>query len=324
MKKIVFSGIRPSGKLHLGNYLGAIKNWIALQETHQAIFAVVDLHGMTTPYDPSKRQEEIREVVIDYLAAGLDPKKCLIIVQSHVPEHLELAWILGSITPVSWLERIPTFKEKIKKHPDYVNLGLLSYPVLMAADILLYKANEVPVGEDQVPHIELSREIAKKFNGTYQNIFPLPKPILSSGKRIMSLKNPLEKMSKTGDESIALSDLPKEIENKLKKAVTDTGADKDVKSPGVINLFTLMQEFSKPSTYAKFQEEHQKGVIKYSALKTQLAKDIADYFHDFRQKREELIKNPKIVDQILTRSEKEAQRIASKNLREIKKAVGLI
>ncbi|MBU1167016.1 tryptophan--tRNA ligase, partial [Patescibacteria group bacterium] len=314
----------PSGKLHLGNYLGAIKNWINLQETHQAVYAVVDLHGMTTPYDPSTRQAEIREVVVDYSAAGLDPKKCLIIVQSHIPEHLELAWILSTVTPVSWVERVPTYKEKVEKHPDYVNLGLLSYPALMAADILLYKADEVPVGEDQIPHIELTREIAKRFNKTFANILPYPKPVLSHGKRIMSLKNPLEKMSKTGDESIALSDSPEEIEKKIKRAVTDTGDDTATKSPGVANLFTLLSEFSKPSVFAQFQKEHQQGTLRYSDLKAQLAQDIAVYFAPFRKKRKELLENPEQVDAILESSETEARRIAKKNLKEIKKVCGLI
>ncbi|MBU1118510.1 tryptophan--tRNA ligase [Patescibacteria group bacterium] len=323
MEKTLFSGLRPSGRIHLGNYLGAIKNWVLMQETHHAIYSVVDLHGMTTPYDPSKRQEEIREVVIDYLAAGLDPDKCIIFVQSHVPEHVELAWILGSITPVSWLERVPTFKEKVEKHPDFVNLGLFSYPVLMAADILLYKAEEVPVGEDQVPHIELTRQIAKKFNTTFADLFPYPKPILSQGKRIMSLKHPDQKMSKTGDDGIALSDTPEEIKHKIKRAVTDTGDNTQTKSPGVANLFTLLAEFSKPSTFAEFQDAHNKGDLKYSDLKETLAKDIADYFAPFREKRAELLENPKKVDDILEKGTTEARRIAEKNMREIRKACGL-
>lgn len=323
MKKTLFSGIRPSGKIHLGNYLGAIKNWLALQETRRAVFAVVDLHGMTTPFDPAKRQNEIREVLADYLALGLDPKKCLIIVQSHLPEHLELAWILSTITPVSWLERVPTFKEKIREHPGFVNLGLLSYPVLMAADILLYKAEEVPVGDDQVPHIELTREIAKKFNSTFADIFPYPKPILSSGKRIMSLTHPNEKMSKTGDEGIALSDEPSEIARKMKRAVTDTGEKGDAISPGTANLFTLLAEFTEPSVYEKFKRTQEAGTIRYSELKEALAKKIATYFKPYREKRAKLLADPKKIDRILAASEKAARRIAEKNLVEIKKACGL-
>jgi len=166
MKPLIFSGIRPSGRLHIGNYFGAIKTWLKLQEEAECIFAVVDYHGITTPFEPEEMAKEKYEVVLDYLAAGIDPKKSALIIQSHVPEHTELAWILGTITPVSWLERVPTYKEKVAQHPGYVNLGLLSYPVLMAADILIYKSNLVPVGEDQLPHIELTREIFSLARGS--------------------------------------------------------------------------------------------------------------------------------------------------------------
>ena len=191
----IFSGIRPSGKLHLGNYLGAIKNWLELQDKHECIYGVVDLHALTTPYNPKELKQDIKDLTLDLLALGLDPQKSTLIIQSHIPEHLELAWIFSSIINISELNRIPTFKEKTKQHPDNINLGLLSYPVLMAADILIYKANLVPVGEDQLPHIELTNKIGEKFNKEFDYDFPRVKPLLTEGARIMSLKDPSKKMS---------------------------------------------------------------------------------------------------------------------------------
>lgn len=321
--KRIFSGIRPSGKLHLGNYLGAIQSWIDLQETHEAIYAVVDLHGLTTPFDPKTRQAEIRDVVLDYLAAGIDPEKSMIIIQSHVPEHLELAWILACHTPLSWIDRIPTFKEKKEKHPENINLGLLSYPVLMAADILLYKSYAVPVGEDQVPHIELARQIAKRFNSKYGNIFPLPKEILSDGKRIMSLKNPLEKMSKTGGAGIALSDSPDNIREKIKKAVTASDGNDLSAAPGVANLLTLMGAFSKKDVVTAYKKDFEDGTIRYGDMKNQLAEDIVTYLAPFREKRAELAASPVEVDQILDQSTTKARAIAQQTLSEVKAAIGL-
>src|SRR3972149_3813207 len=202
-KKRVFSGIRATGRLHLGNYLGAVKGMLALQETHDCVFSVVDLHTITTPYDPKTLQESIRNIVLDYLAAGLDPKKCKLEIQSKVPEHVELAYLLSTIYPVSRLEDLPTYKDKKAQFPDYVNLGLLYYPVLMAADILLYKAELVPVGVDQEPHLEVAREIARKFNsmfpsthstssgqagsGQVELTFPEPKRFDTPGRYVPSL-----------------------------------------------------------------------------------------------------------------------------------------
>lgn len=321
--KRIFSGIRPSGKLHLGNYLGAIQSWIDLQETHDAIYAVVDLHGLTTPFDPQKRQSEIHDVVLDYLAAGLDPKKSSIVIQSHIREHLELAWILACHTPLSWVDRIPTFKEKKEKHPQNINVGLLSYPVLMAADILLYKSNAVPVGEDQVPHIELTRQIAKRFNAKYGEIFPIPQEILSEGKRIMSLSDPGSKMSKTGGAGIALSDSPDEIRKKIKKAVTATNGDKLADSPGVANLFILMEHFSPKEVYADFMKSFKDGSIRYGDMKEQLATDIIEHLAPFRERRAELEADPAKVSKIISEGELHARTIAEKTLQEVKEAIGL-
>ncbi|OHA43991.1 MAG: tryptophan--tRNA ligase, partial [Candidatus Taylorbacteria bacterium RIFCSPLOWO2_12_FULL_44_15c] len=238
----VFSGIRPSGKLHLGNYLGAIKNWIELQDkADQAIFAVVDYHGITTPYDPKTYQQQIMDTVLDYLAAGINPDKALLIRQSKVPQHTELAWLFNTITSVGWLDRLPTYKEQLEK-TGVNNMGLLDYPVLMAADILAEKSNLVPVGEDQLAHIDVTNEIAKRFNSMFGQTFEPVKAHLAEGARIMSLQDPTKKMSKTGDEGIALSDDPDTIRAKIKKAVTDSGKEVkyDEKSkPAISNLLTI-------------------------------------------------------------------------------------
>jgi tryptophanyl-tRNA synthetase len=325
MKPRVFSGIRPSGRLHIGNYFGAILNWLKLQDEADCIFAVVDYHGMTTPYDPKEMMKEKYEVVLDYLAAGIDPKKSTLIVQSHVPEHTELAWILGTITPVSWLERVPTFKEKIALHPEYVNLGLLSYPVLMAADILIYKSNIVPVGEDQLPHIELAREIANRFNKMFGKTFPLPKEALTKGARIMSLDDPTKKMSKTGGGGILLSDTPEQIWKKLAPAVTDPARKRatDPGTPEICNIYNLHKIMSLPEQIKMVADSCRRAKFGCLDCKKILAKNIADEFEGFRKKRKELEKNPKKVQEILRVGAERARKLAAETLAEVKKKTGL-
>lgn len=340
----VFSGLRPTGKLHIGNYLGAVKNWLKLQEEHECIFGVVDYHGMTTPFKPEELKKNTQDFVLDLLAAGIDPEKCSLIIQSQIPQHTELAWILGTITPVSWLEKIPTYKEKIALHPQYVNLGLLSYPVLMAADILIYKANLVPVGEDQLPHIELTNMIAKRFNNMFRVIltntdtdgqiqtkdsmkvkdfFPEVKPLLTKASRIMSLQGSSKKMSKTGDEGIFLSDSPDEIRRKIKSAVTDSGKEikfDEEKKPAVSNLLIIYSELS--GSPIKEIEKKFDGK-NYAEFKKDLAEVIIDALEPFRKKRAELEKNPEYVKEVLTRGRENAILIAEKNLGEVKQKIGL-
>lgn len=325
MKPRVFSGIRPSGRLHIGNYFGAIENWLKLQDEADCIFAVVDYHGMTTPYDPKEMMKEKYEVVLDYLAAGIDPKKSTLIVQSRVPEHTELAWILGTITPVSWLERVPTFKEKIALHPEYVNLGLLSYPVLMAADILIYKSNIVPVGEDQLPHIELAREIANRFNKMFGKTFPLPKEALTKGARIMSLSDPTKKMSKTGGGGILLSDTPEQIWKKLAPAVTDPARKRaiDPGNPEICNIYSLHKILSLPEQIKMVADSCRHAKFGCLDCKKILAKNIADEFENFRKKRKELEKNPEKVQEILRVGAAKARKLAAETLAEVKKKTGL-
>jgi len=331
----VFSGIRPSGKLHLGNYLGAIKNWLELQNSaQQCIFAVVDYHGITTPYDPKTYQQQVMDVILDYLAAGVDPKKSLLIRQSKVPQHTELAWIFNTITPVGWLERLPNYREKVeqveessdKNAKSYQNnLGLLAYPVLMAADIFIYKSNLVPVGEDQLLHLNLTNEIGSKFNHVFGEIFPNVKAHLATGARIMSLQDPTKKMSKTGDDGIALSDEPNVIRAKLKKATTDSGKevtfDKD-KKPGISNLMTMYALLDSSVKNLKQIEEKYAGKS-YADFKNDLAEIAVEFLKPFQQKRKELEKNMGEVMTILTESEESAKLIASSTLKEVKQKMGV-
>lgn len=322
----VFSGIRPSGKLHLGNYLGAIKNWIELQnKAEQAIFAVVDYHGITTPFDPKTYHEQVMDVVLDYLAAGVNPDKALLIRQSKVPQHTELAWIFNTITPVSWLDRLPTYKEQLAKSPKYNHMGLLDYPVLMAADILIYKSNLVPVGEDQMPHIDLTNEIGKKFNSMFGQTFEPVKAHLAPGAKIMSLQDPTKKMSKTGDEGIALSDSPTEIGKKIMSAVTDSGKevlhDED-KKPGISNLMTIYALLD-PNIKNLKQIETMYDGKSYAEFKSDLAEVVVNFLKPFQEKYAELKKNPDYVEHILTKSEEKARELSGATISEVKQKMGL-
>jgi len=322
--QVVFSGIRPSGRLHIGNYLGAIKNWLELQDKNQCIYAVVDYHAITTPFDPKTIGEETRDTILDYLAAGLDPKKSLLIVQSQIPEHTELAWIFASTTPLSWFERVPTYKEKVEMHAKHVNLGLLAYPALMAADILLYKATEVPVGQDQLPHLELTNDIARRFNKQFGKTFSEVKPILGKGAKILSLQDPRKKMSKTGDESVGLTDSPEEIERKIKKAVTDSGTNivyNPKEKPAISNLINIYHLFS--GVDIKDIEKKYKGKG-YGAFKQALTEIVIEGLKPFREKRKKLEKDKTYVDAMLKESHKRARDIASKTLSEVKEKIGLI
>ena len=324
----ILSGIRPSGKLHLGNYLGAIKNWIELQNSpdiERAVFAVVDYHGITTPFDPKTYRQQVMDAVLDYLAAGINPEKSLLIRQSKIPQHTELAWIFNTITPVSWLDRLPTYKEKIEQtHGKYTHMGILDYPVLMAADILIYKSNLIPVGDDQLPHIDLTNEIAKKFNHLFGETFQAVKPHLSEGARIMSLQDPAKKMSKTGDEGIALSDEPDVVREKIKKAVTDSNKeikfDED-KKPAISNLLTIYQLLS-----GRAVEEIEKDYDgkTYADFKNDLAEVVVNFLKPFQKKYSELKNNMDYVEKVLTQSEERARTIATGTLKEIKEKMGLV
>ncbi len=326
--------MRPSGKLHLGNYLGAIKNWIELQNdpaTTQCIFSAVDLHGITTPYDPATYQQNVKDVLLDYLAAGVDPAKSLIVRQSRIPQHAELMWLFSTISPVSWLERLPNWREKVSqvdamgdRGASYQNnLSLLSYPVLMAADILLYKSDLVPVGEDQLPHVELTNEIGAKFNHLFGGTFPNVKGHIATGARIMSLQDPLKKMSKTGDDGIALSDDADTIRGKIKRAVTDSESevrfDENAK-PAISNLLTIYATLSGKPIPTIEQEYTGKN---YGQFKTDLAEVVVNFLTPFQQRRTELVADAGAFERLLTESEEKARILASSHLEEIQAHMGI-
>ncbi len=322
----IFSGIRPSGKIHLGNYLGAIKNWIDLQDmpdNASVIFGLMDYHAITTPYDPKTFRVQVLETAAEYLATGINPKKSVLMRQSHVPQHTELAWLFNTITPVSWLERLPTYKEKLDQvGGKYNHIGILDYPVLMAADILVYKSNLVPVGDDQKAHIDLANEIAKKFNSMFGETFERIKAPVFEGARIMSLQDVGKKMSKTGDAGIALTDSPDDIRTKVKRAVTDSGSEiknDPQEKPAIANLlgiYHLLAQVSIP-----ILEEQYAGKT-YSEFKNDLAEVIVEYLRPFREQYTELTNDLAGVEAILTKSEERARTLAQETLDDVKSKMG--
>ena len=324
-KKRVFSGIRSSGRLHIGNYLGAVKGMLELQETHDCIFGVVDYHGITTPFIPKNIQKEIREVVLDYLAAGLNPEKCHLMIQSQVPEHVELSYIFATIFPVSRLEQLPTYKDKKLENPGYINLGLLYYPILMAADILLYKAELVPVGKDQLPHIELTREVARRFNQMFGQLFPEPQAHLTKGALVPSLVGQ-GKMSKSVKGSyILLTDDLATIKERLAKMPTDTGKGKVLpKEGGVANLLILVSLFMGEKEKQNYEKQYLGEGIRYGNLKEKLAQAIFKEIQPIQEKRKYFEKHPEEVAKILEEGRVYCSKVAQQTLLEVKKAMGLV
>lgn len=326
MKKRVFSGMRPTGELHIGHYLGPLQNWVDFQDKYQCFYFVADLHALTTlkPNHTKDIKKNTIEMVADWLACGLDPKKSTIFVQSKVPEHSELALLLGMTTPISWLLRCPTFKEQARENPDNVNYGLLGYPVLQAADIVIYKAELVPVGKDQMPHVEMAREVVRVFNRKFGKTFPEPKGLLSKLPKIMGLDRPMEKMSKSfGPQNyIGLSDSPKEIKEKIKKAVTDIGPSAKM-SPGVKNLFKFLEIFADKKTNNYFRKLYKKKVLKYSELKEVLGEEISKKLAPIREKRTQVLSKRGYIEDILEEGNKKARKIAQETLSEVKAKMGL-
>jgi len=323
----IFSGIQPTGTIHIGNYLGAIKQWVELQEKNECIFCIVDLHALTAPFNPKKLQELILEKAITYLAAGINPEKSIIFVQSHIKEHTELNWLLSVVTPVGDLIRMIQYKEKAKKFAQNLNAGLLNYPVLMAADILLYQTEVVPVGEDQKQHVELARTIARKFNQKFGETFKIPEARLPKmGAKIMSLTQPTKKMSKSDSQEsyIGLFDEPEIIKSKIIKAVTDTG--KAIKynpelKPGISNLLTIYSLFSDKTIKEIERKFKNKG---YAEFKKQLTDLLILKLEPFRRKRKELLQREVYVKEILAQGARRAQILARSTLQDVKKKMGLI
>mgnify|MGYP001578007049 CR=1 FL=1 len=322
----ILSGIQATGSLHIGNYLGAIKQWIELQNNNECVFFIADLHSLTIPYKPENLKKNILEVAVAYLAAGVNPEKSILLVQSHVKEHAELAWLLNTITPMGELERMTQYKEKSKLFKKNINAGLFDYPVLMAADILLYKTQAVPVGEDQVQHVELARTIARKFNKKFGEVFIEPKAILSEfGARIMALDDPKKKMSKSsGPQSyVSLFDEPEIITKKIMAAVTDTKKDIEYnlkKKPGISNMLVIYSLITKRKIEELERQFRGKG---YAEFKKSLAEELVKFLEPFRKKRDELLTKEDDVKNILEMGAKRARAIAEQTMQEVRSKMGL-
>ncbi len=326
MKKRVFSGIQPTGNIHIGNYLGATRHWAANQDNYDNIFCIVDLHAITVQQDPKVLKDKIREATGLLLAAGIDPRKSIVFIQSHVHEHSELAWILNCFIPMGWLGRMTQYKEKSGKQREQVSVGLFDYPALMAADILLYDTDVVPVGDDQKQHVELARDAAQRFNNFYGNVFTLPEPRIGDvGARIMGLDDPTKKMSKSEEgpnHAIALLDKPDIIRAKIMRATTDSLKEVrfDEKRPGIYNLLTIYQIFTggkKKDIEAKFEG---KG---YGDFKKALAEVIIEGLRPLQERYNKVASEPGYLDSVLTEGAAKARPLAQKKLAKVHQVVGL-
>ena len=326
MKKRVFSGIQPSGDLHLGNYLGALKRWVDAQDETDNIFCIVDMHAITVPQDPIELRKKIRELAAIYFAAGLDPQKSTVFVQSDISAHAELGWILNCFTPTGWLNRMTQFKDKAGDQQESVSAGLYDYPVLMAADILLYDTDEVPVGEDQKQHVELTRDIAQRFNGIYGETFKLPEPKISQiAARVMSLDDPTKKMSKSNPSAgsrINLLDDPELIRSKIMKATTDSeGVVKfDASRPGVYNLLEIYENLTGLSREEIESHFDGKG---YGDFKKEVAAVVVEALKPVQEKYQELMANPETIEKMLQEGANKIRPMAEETLKRVKRKVGL-
>jgi tryptophanyl-tRNA synthetase len=324
-KKVIFSGIQPTGNLHIGNYLGAIKNWVDLQNSgeYECFFCIVDYHSLTGNMSASDRHDQITRTAAELIAAGVDPEKSTFYVQSHVPQHTELAWIFNTVTPIAELERMTQYKDKSEQQIKNINAGLFTYPVLQAADILLYHGTHVPVGQDQIQHVELTRDIARWFNKKYTKYFPETKHLLTPVPKVMSLLEPNKKMSKSLGEGhvIELADEPEVIAKKLKKAVTASEGGEG--APGVDNLFTLLENFSDGVKLTEYKKAEKDGSIRYGDLKNDVGEALVNYFADFRDKRRELLDDHNVIAEILIAGAKKAGPVAQKTMEDVRKMVGV-
>ena len=326
-KKTIFSGVQPSGKLTLGNYLGAIRNFPILQDEYNCIYCVVDMHAITVRQDPAQLRKQTIEVLAQYLACGLDPEKSTLFIQSHVPAHAELSWVLNCYTMFGEASRMTQFKDKSSKHADNVNVGLFDYPVLMAADILLYQTELVPVGVDQLQHIELARNIAQRFNGVYSDTFKMPEPYIpKAGAKIMSLADPTRKMSKSDENQnafILLMDKPEDIMRKFKRAVTDSDSRiiMSEDKAGVSNLITIYS-LATGKTIDEVEAEFEgKG---YGEFKPAVGEAVVELLRPIREKTEDLLKNKDYLESVYREGANKAAYMARKTLDKVYRKVGFV
>jgi len=323
-KKRLFSGIRPTGEMHIGNYLGAIKNWVDIQDKYESYFSVADYHAITT-HNAKEMPQAVRNMVIGILACGIDPEKSVLFVQSKVPQHTELSWLLGTVTNVNWLTGMIQFKEKSEKQAENVNAGLLCYPILQTADIALYKSNVVPVGEDQLQHIELARDVIRKFNYVYGDTLVEPTALITETKRIMGL-DAVNKMSKSLNNYISISDSSSVIFDKLRPAVTDTARMRksDAGTPEKCNVYmSYHKSFSDAETLKEVQDGCTNAKIGCIDCKKMLHRNMDIHLEPIRTRYNDLITRQDYVDDILTEGYKKARLIADKTIIEVKTAMGL-
>lgn len=327
-KKVIFSGIQPSGELTLGSYLGAIKNWVALGDTYDCFYCIVDMHSITSRQNPAELRKRTLEQLAQYIACGLDPDKNTVFVQSHVSAHAELAWVLNCYTMFGELSRMTQFKDKSAKQSDNINAGLFTYPVLMASDILLYQSDLVPVGGDQKQHVELTRDIAGRFNGIYGEVFTLPEPFIPKvGARIMSLAEPGKKMSKsddTGSGCIYIMDKPEDIMRAVKRAVTDSGSEvryDPAEKKGVSNLMTIYSSATGKS-FAEIEREFEgKG---YGVFKPAVGEAVRELLRPIREETERLLGDKGYLERVYREGAERAAYAANKTLRKVYKKIGFI
>ncbi|MCI8629098.1 MAG: tryptophan--tRNA ligase [Firmicutes bacterium] len=324
-KKIIFSGMQPSGLITLGNYLGALNNWTKLQDDYNCLYCIVDMHAITIRQDPVKLRKQAKELLLQYLAVGLDPEKSILYYQSHVPQHAELGWILNCYTYMGELNRMTQFKEKSLSHADNINAGLFTYPVLMAADILLYQTDLVPVGEDQRQHLEITRDIAMRFNGIYGDVFKMPEGYIGKvGARIMALQEPTKKMSKSDENknnTIALLDEPAVIMNKIKRAMTDS--DNEVRysedKPGIRNLIDIYCAVTSKSIQEAEKEFANTG---YGTFKKAVGEAVVANLEPIQQKVKELEKNQDYINDVIKQGAEKASVLAQRTLQKVQKKIG--
>lgn len=326
-KKTIFSGVQPSGKLTLGNYLGAIRNFPILQDEYNCIYCVVDMHAITVRQDPAMLRKQTLEVLAQYIACGLDPEKSTLFIQSHVPAHAELSWVLNCYTMFGEASRMTQFKDKSSKHADNVNVGLFDYPVLMAADILLYQTDMVPVGVDQLQHIELARNIAQRFNGVYSDTFVMPEPYIpKAGAKIMSLADPTRKMSKSDENQnsfVLLMDKPEDIMRKFKRAVTDSDSRiiMSEDKAGVSNLITIYSLATGKTAQEIESEFEGKG---YGDFKPAVGEAVVELLRPIREKTEDLLKNKDYLESVYREGANKASYMARKTLDKVYRKVGFV
>lgn len=323
MQQRLVSGIKPTGDLHIGNYLGAISQWVELQNDYDCFFFVADYHALTVRPTSDQLHRQTMESLAILIALGVDPKNCVLFLQSQVPEHAELSWLLSSFATVGQLSRMTQYKEKSDRHGQ--NAGLLTYPILMASDVLIYDAQAVPVGEDQLQHLELAREIARTFNAHAGRTFTEPKPLLTESARIMALNDPKLKMSKSVlGSAVGLLDDEATVSATIRRAVTDSDSNAARLGAGLANLFTILEGFSAPETVARFAQLQKDGQLKYSELKEQLTEDVLAFLRPVQKAFKSLMGNEDSLLKILEEGRKKAQPIAAAKLKLVKKNLGLV